>query len=154
MIVTDCLFYSCSLLCFKAHKIQCVQTAIEVTTATIPVKPKAGSEDNILLGDALIQDPRLQTLFEQYPNLRAKLKYIFDHAMADQDDHNQSMSKARRQNYQTSPQKRMAHALRVLASQLSSDTAATSGLGAFADLVAELKSRESDEELAGANVMP
>jgi hypothetical protein len=85
----------------------------------------------------------LQKLFDQYPNLRVKLKYIFDTATGNDHGDDPSNSNARGQRYQSSPQKRIAHAMRILASQLNSENADASGIKAFAELVAELNPNRS-----------
>ncbi|EXJ56509.1 hypothetical protein A1O7_06853 [Cladophialophora yegresii CBS 114405] len=132
---------SCSLQCFKTHKSRCTHPTRETTAdPTSPPKPSAAEAEAGPFGDRLIQDPRLQNIFDQYPNLRIKLKYIFDTATATDHVGDQSNSNARSQRYQTSPQKRIAHAMRILAGQLSSESAEASGLKAFAELVADLNS--------------
>ena len=103
------------------------------------------------LGDILTQDPRLQKLFQQYPNLRTKLKYIFETANDPGDA--QFNPNSRGQGHQLSPQKRIAHAMRILANQLGSDTAEASGLKAFAELVAELNPSKPDGDVEHSGPM-
>jgi hypothetical protein len=145
-------FFSCSLPCFKAHKSQCTSTSAESTTEVAAPSAAGSSEQNPTaaappsLDRSILQDPRVEKLFEQYPNLRAKLKYIFDTAAGNEDGHERPRSNARGQVYKDSPQKRMARALRVLTGQLESDTAESSGLKAFAELVAELNAQQGQQE--------
>lgn len=138
---------SCSLLCFKNHKTQCGHVSSETTPVTAsvqPPQPDTTSAQEAPLGDILSRDPRLQAMLEQYPSLRLKLKYIFDTVIANDNDGGHSMHDGRGQRSQNSPEKRMARALRILSTQLDSETAETSGIKAFADLVAELSSGNSD----------
>lgn len=144
---------SCSLLCFKTHKNQCEHVSNEtpITDPVQPPQPDTTIAQDTLLGDILTQDPRLQAIFEQYPNLRPKLKYIFDTAIANDNDGGRLVREGRGQKSQNSPEKRMARALHILSSQLDSETAETSGIKAFADLVAELRPGNSDPAQGHAN---
>ena len=125
-------------------------------TTAIPsaAEPESVPAGNLPLVEGLKEDPRLEALFDQYPNLRSKLKYIFDTTMSDDLPDDPIKSNALRQNYQVSPQKRMAHALRILGAQLQSDTSEASGLKAFAELVTELRPTKPDRGADHAGTEP
>jgi hypothetical protein len=95
------------------------------------------------VGELLVQEPRLSQLFEQYPNLRARLKFIFEIATTDEDKF-PSASSLRARKSQTSPEQRIAQAMRILAHDLHSKTTNLGGLKAFADLVADLSPKLSE----------
>lgn len=95
----------------------------------------------------LIHDPRLEELFVQYPNLRAKLKFIFETATADgHGADNPSILSPRTQKSHPSPAKRVAYAMRILERELNSTAADASGIAAFSNLVAEWNSQKALSE--------
>ncbi|OQV08910.1 hypothetical protein CLAIMM_13120 [Cladophialophora immunda] len=150
-----CRAPSCSLPCFKTHKSQCEQPTPKSdipNPEVAPGKSEAASIEDTPLVDLLIGDHRLQNLFQQYPTLRAKLKFIFETTIADDREASQFTSQSPRgHKSQDTPQKRIARAMRLLERQLDSDTAETSGIMAFAELVAELGSRRSETDSNHAN---
>lgn len=107
-------------------------------------KPPQTDEADAL--PVLIQDSRLQKLFEQYPNLRSRLKSIFEIAAVDGDERIPPTRSSTPQRYRRSPEQRIAQAMRVLDLELSSETAEIDGLKAFADLVAEGSLRQPDQK--------
>lgn len=100
-------------------------------------------KENTSPREQLLQDPRLPELFEQYPLLRQKLRSIFD-TTADgnneisSNDHHHGRSKAGQP-----PAQRIARSLQNLEKELSSDNAERIGLKAFADLVADINSKQT-----------
>lgn len=97
--------------------------------------------DSVPLDDLLIHDPRVGKLFEQFPNLRVKLKTIYETAVTtDQETLSQPQGPAGHRS-QRSPEQRLAQAMRMLDYSLKSDSADVSGMTAFAALVAELSSK-------------
>ena len=119
--------------------------------ATTETQPEAASTTDVSLVQFLAQDPRLQTMFLQFPGLRAKLRHIFDTTTIDDQDGSRPTINGRGQGYQGSPQKRMARSLRILGAQLDSETAESSGLKAFAQLVAELAQNQQEPGLDTPN---
>jgi len=141
----SCRATSCSLTCFKEHRGQCVQDIDHqprtgtATTAATPETP------DLPAADMLLQDPRLPKLFERYPLLRPKLKSIFEVAVDESHDIAPAERNSRASKPAKSAQQRIARSLRRLEHEVGSEHAERIGLKAFADLVADLSSRRSDQ---------
>ncbi|KIW64980.1 hypothetical protein PV04_07274 [Phialophora macrospora] len=151
----SCRASSCSLPCFQTHKSGCTHPASKtIANPTSPPRPSPASVEDVPFSDSLIHDPRLQKLFDQYPNLRVKLKYIFDTATGNGHGDEPSNPNARGQRYQNPPNKRITHAMRILASQLNSENADGSGVKAFAEFVAELNPNRSGGDTGHENFLP
>ncbi len=95
--------------------------------------------------DMLLQDPRLPKLFERYPLLRPKLKSIFEVAVDESNDIAPAERNSRASKPARSAQQRIARSLRRLEHEVGSEHAERIGLKAFADLVAELSSKRSNQ---------
>jgi hypothetical protein len=93
----------------------------------------------------LLQDPRLPQLFEKYPLLRPKLKSIFEVAADESHDIVPAERNSRASNPAKSAQQRIARSLRRLEHEVGSEHAERIGLKAFADLVADVSSKRSDQ---------
>jgi hypothetical protein len=93
----------------------------------------------------LLQDPRLPRLFEKYPLLRPKLKSIFEVAANESHDIVPTDRNSRASNPAKSAQQRVARSLRRLEHEVGAEHAERIGLKAFADLVADVSSKRSDQ---------
>ena len=152
----SCIHYSinppcsCSLQCFKAHKSHCSKT----TSGTYPNSPfpidaipaQIPRSEDIPIARLLMQDSRLEKLFEQHPNLRPRLKFIFEAATSDDRAKNSTGRSSgthglsdRGVKHHSSPERRIAYALRLLERDLNT-TSESNGMKALAGLVAELSS--------------
>lgn len=138
-------FPSCSLPCFKIHKSQCELLIVE-GVAKRPAQAIGAScveESESAPEIDLSQDPQFQQLFEQFPTLRARLKWIYD-ASQERPNTRQGSGHDRFQasNYsfnhsQLSPERRLDHLMQLLDKELKAVSAETNGIRAFADLVAQ-----------------
>lgn len=98
----------------------------------------------------LAGNPQFHQLFEQFPALKPRLRWIFD-ASREQPDHrpgprydrsqpsNDSVSRS-----QLPPERRLARAMHLLDKELKAPSAETNGIKAFADMVAQLSTEEQD----------
>lgn len=122
------------------------KAAPEVSQVT-SISPAEDEAQGKPLGERLIQDPKLGKLFEQYPTLRAKLRSIFEATVAEQREEPPQARNWGQQSSQRSPDQRIAHAMRVIATNLKAQSADASGLTAFAQLVADLGHEGTGSEL-------
>jgi hypothetical protein len=92
----------------------------------------------------LTQDTRFEQLFEQFPTLRPRLKWIFDASKERPNPrqisgHDRSQSSNNSFNRsQLSPERRLDHLMQLLDKELKAASAETNGIRAFADQVAQV----------------
>ncbi len=157
---------SCSLPCFKTHKAQCQGGQAAQSTSTsrhgmdasgaepmnatsspqryVAAETSQSRDDSSGSADLeqLVQDASLKKLFDEFPNLRARLRFIFDAATAEDGQEGYAPARGPRPpKFGNSPEKRIARAMRILERDLDSDFAPTSGIKAFAELVAGLDAK-------------
>ncbi|KEF63352.1 uncharacterized protein A1O9_01329 [Exophiala aquamarina CBS 119918] len=98
----------------------------------------------------LVGNPQFQQLFEQFPALRPRLRWIFD-ASTEQPDYRPgpryNRSKTSNDSFNSSklsPERRLARTMHLLDKELKAPSAKTNGIKAFAEMVAQLSTEEQD----------
>lgn len=139
---------SCSLPCFKIHKNQCtlldprgIQDKDSARTVGTPASTEKPASVTVMDPP---QDQQILELFEKFPTLRPRLKCIFDaskerleNRQGSRHDKSRHSNKDNFNSSQLSPERRLAHAMRLLDKELNAASAESNGIEAFSSLVGQ-----------------
>ena len=125
------ILYSCSLPCFKSHKSTCLGEQ--------SIRKETDGEDKVGIQQAVPEQTmreELDQLFQQHPQLRAKLDAIFQETLDPRSRRNQSQPpRNSRFEQHWTEEKGFEKGLRLLKAKLQTDSADQDDLRAFAIFV-------------------